>query len=57
MKAFWLGLIAAWLAVLTSLAPPKARADEGMWPLDNVPAAAIKARYGVDIDKAWLDHL
>src|SRR5580693_4919836 len=34
-----------------------ARADEGMWTLDNFPAAAVKAKYGVAVDQAWLDHV
>jgi hypothetical protein len=32
-------------------------ADEGMWTFDNFPAAAVKAKYGVAIDKPWLDHV
>jgi len=32
-------------------------ADEGMWTFDNFPAAAVKAKYGVTIDGAWLDHV
>ena len=34
-----------------------ARADEGMWTFDNFPAAAVKAKYGVTVDQAWLDHV
>ncbi len=30
-------------------------ADEGMWTLDNFPKSAIKERYGVDINDAWLE--
>jgi hypothetical protein len=29
-------------------------ADEGMWTFDNFPKAAVKQKYGVDIDDAWL---
>ncbi|MEP7009916.1 MAG: S46 family peptidase [Acidobacteriota bacterium] len=36
---------------------PAARADEGMWTFDNVPRAAIEAKYGVPVTDAWLDHL
>ena len=47
-----------WLAVapllLLTLA---ARADEGMWTFDNFPAAAVKAKYGVDVTPAFLDHV
>ncbi|HEY1613740.1 MAG TPA: S46 family peptidase [Rhizomicrobium sp.] len=34
-----------------------ARADEGMWTFDNFPAAAVKTKYGVAIDQAWLDRV
>ena len=34
-----------------------ARADEGMWTFDNFPAAAVKTKYGVTVDQAWLDHV
>ena len=42
-------------ALLLAAAP--ALADEGMWTFDNFPSAAVKARYGVTVDKAWLDHV
>src|SRR5262249_49290853 len=31
-----------------------ARADEGMWPFNNIPRAEIKKRYGFDITDEWL---
>src|SRR5438128_2684164 len=31
-----------------------ARADEGMWPFNNVPRAEIKRKYGFDVTDAWL---
>jgi hypothetical protein len=31
-----------------------ARADEGMWPFNNVPRAEIKKRYGFDVTDEWL---
>jgi hypothetical protein len=34
-----------------------AQADEGMWTFDNFPSAAVKAKYGVAIDQAWLDRV
>ncbi|HST53860.1 MAG TPA: S46 family peptidase [Pyrinomonadaceae bacterium] len=34
-----------------------ARADEGMWPYNNVPRAEIKKRYGFDVTDAFLKHL
>ena len=32
-------------------------ADEGMWPYNAVPKSKIKAKYGLDLNQAWLDHL
>jgi hypothetical protein len=54
-------LLHRWAAILTLLAGAwlsgAAWADEGMWTFDNFPTAAVKAKYGVSIDKAWLDHV
>jgi Peptidase S46 len=44
------------LFVLSSLGS-FARADEGMWPFNNVPKAEIKKRYGFDVTDEWLRHL
>jgi hypothetical protein len=44
-------------AVALCLSSTAAFADEGMWTFDNFPAATIKAKYGVAIDRKWLDHL
>src|SRR5436189_216967 len=30
------------------------RADEGMWPFNNVPRAEIKRKYGFDVTDDWL---
>jgi hypothetical protein len=43
-------------AVFSTIAAP-AVADEGMWTFDNFPSATVKAKYGVNIDKAWLDRV
>ena len=48
---------AALIAAVVALAAGAARAEEGMWTFDNFPSAAVKARYGVTIDKAWLDRV
>jgi len=45
---FWTAL--AGLVLLAGAA----RADEGYWTFDNVPAAKVKAAYGVDITPQWL---
>jgi hypothetical protein len=45
------------VAMLVGFLPRPAHADEGMWTFDNFPSAAVKAKYGVDIDPAWLDHV
>ncbi len=34
-----------------------ARADEGMWTFDNFPAAAVKEKYGFDVDARWLSRV
>jgi hypothetical protein len=45
------------LAAATACAATAAMADEGMWTFDNFPSAAVKAKYGVTIDQAWLDNV
>ncbi|HEX4183714.1 MAG TPA: S46 family peptidase [Caulobacteraceae bacterium] len=53
-----LRVLAAMAAMLAACAlAGAAMADEGMWTFDNFPSAAVKAKYGVTIDKAWLDHV
>lgn len=49
MKRFCLLLLAGFASA--------AVADEGMWTFDNFPKAAVKQKYGVDIDDAWLGRL
>jgi hypothetical protein len=49
--------IFATLFALGFLLVAGARADEGMWTLDNFPSATVKAKYGVTLDPAWLDHV
>src|SRR6476619_8129679 len=34
-----------------------ARADEGMWPFNNVPRAEIKKKYGFDVTDEWLQKV
>jgi hypothetical protein len=50
-------LVALAVVLLGVAAAGGAWADEGLWTFDNFPAAAVKAKYGVTIDKAWLDHV
>ena len=45
------------LLLAAGLGAANARAEEGMWTFDNFPAAAVKAKYGVTIDRPWLDHV
>lgn len=46
------------LPLLFSLSiAPFAHADEGMWPFDMAPVAAIKKDHGVTLTPEWLDHL
>ncbi len=42
-------------AVFLLCAAVPALADEGMWTLDNFPSQAIKEKYDVEIDDAWLE--
>ena len=46
----------AFVALLLCVAQ-MAGADEGMWTLDNFPGAAVKQKYHVDIDDAWLKQV
>ena len=32
-------------------------ADEGFWPYNSIPRAAIKAKYRFEVTDAWLNHL
>ncbi len=43
--------------VASPLAQSSARADEGMWPFNQVPRADIKKRYGFDVTDAFLHKL
>ena len=33
------------------------RAEEGFWPYNSIPKAAIKAKYKFDVTDQWLNHL
>jgi hypothetical protein len=44
-------------ALALLLALPALRADEGMWTFDNIPVQKIKAKYGVELNAAWLKKL
>jgi hypothetical protein len=45
------------LPVLAALVTGSALAAEGMWTLDNFPAAAVRERHGVVIGQDWLDRV
>jgi hypothetical protein len=45
------------VALMLGTVPLAGRADEGFWPFNRVPKAAIKAAYGVDITDAWLQRV
>jgi hypothetical protein len=49
----------AWLLIglVAAVAGTTLRADEGFWPFNSVPRAAIKKAYGFEITDAWLQHL
>jgi hypothetical protein len=43
--------------LLSTLAASGALADEGMWTFDNFPSQIVEEKYGVTIDRDWLDHV
>ncbi len=51
-----LTLVLAITIAVTALAVAL-RADEGFWPYNSIPRAAIKAKYKFDVTDAWLNHL
>jgi hypothetical protein len=47
------------LALLVALVitSPHVRADEGFWPFNRLPRAAIKQAYGIDLTDAWVQRV
>ncbi|NBQ90562.1 MAG: S46 family peptidase [Betaproteobacteria bacterium] len=45
------------MAPLAVMVAQAAWAAEGMWTLDNLPRAALKAEHGFEPDAAWLSHV
>src|SRR5918997_6734728 len=45
------------LVTFSSLASLPARADEGMWPFNQVPRAEIKRKYGFEVTDEFLKRL
>jgi hypothetical protein len=54
-RRFLVPALALALAVTAFVVAP--RADEGFWPYNGIPKAAIKAKYKFDVSDAWLNHL
>jgi hypothetical protein len=52
-RKFLCALILALFSIQT-IAFGFARVDEGMWPLNNIPRAEIKRKYGFDVTDEWL---
>jgi hypothetical protein len=48
---------AAIVVTLISAWPLASEADEGFWPFNRIPRAAIKQVYGVDLSDAWLQRV
>src|ERR1700757_754953 len=46
-------LIVAAASILAGIAP----ADEGMWLFNAFPKARVKAKYGFEPTREWLDHV
>ena len=55
-RAFF-GLLLNALALGALLLSSVAAADEGMWTFEQVPSAALKSAYGVELPAGWLDRL
>lgn len=47
----------AFAGLLVVLPCVRARADEGMWPINNVPRAKIKKDYGFEVTDGWLEKV
>src|SRR5512137_2306261 len=45
------------LCLAVAVSATGALADEGMWTFNNFPAAKVKAKYGFEPSKDWLDNL
>jgi len=54
-RRFLVPLLAILLAAVVFGGAP--RAEEGFWPYNSIPKAAIKAKYGFTVTDAWLNHL
>lgn len=52
-------LLTPWLVAIVAVVAFSVipEADEGFWPYNSVPKAAIKAKYGFTVTDAWLEHL
>src|SRR5207244_13050371 len=48
---------AALLALASLLAPPGARAEEGMWTFDNLPLKPLEEKYGFTPSPEWIEHV
>ncbi len=57
MKSSQLSRALLALLVTLSFFSAPVRADEGMWPFNNVPRALIKQHYGFEITDAWLSKV
>ncbi len=44
-------------AALLVVLPLVGHADEGFWPFNRIPRAAIKQAYGVDLTDAWIERV
>ena len=54
-KKLLVPLLALVLAAVALSGVP--RAEEGFWPYNSIPKAAIKAKYKFEVTDAWLNHL
>ncbi len=45
------------LAAASAVLPPRARADEGMWTMDNLPTRQMQQRYGFTPSAQWITQV
>ena len=45
------------LVLVSALALPALRAEEGMWTFDNLPLKQLKEKYAFEPGQAWIDHV
>lgn len=50
-------IMRSWLVLMVCLLAAPAAGDEGLWPFNQFPSAAIKQKYNLEITEQFLDNL